>query len=133
MYTSGALILSNDGEFIYYITHPKHETEKTYIAKLNGTVDEKSIDKLRNGVQIDNYMTKPAKVKMIIYDAQKNQTELEITIHEGKNRQVRKMIEAIGKKTIALERTKIGFIDIKDLKQGQWRYLKKEEVDKLMS
>ena len=133
MYTSGALILSNDGEFVFHITHPKHEIEKTYIAKVNGKIDEKMVEKLKSGVKIDNYITRPAKVKILKYDENKKQTEVEIKIHEGKNRQVRKMLESIGKKTICLERIQIGDLNIRDLKRGQWRYLKAGEVDKLLN
>ena len=132
MYTSGALLLSNDGEFIYHITHPKHETTKTYVATISGEIDEKQVETLRNGVKIEDYITRPAKVKVLVYDKKQKQTKIEIIIHEGKNRQVRKMLEAVGKKTIALERTQIDFLDVKGLKQGTWRYLKQEEVDKLM-
>ena len=132
MYTSGALLLSNDGEFVYHITHPKHETTKTYVAIISGEIDEKQVETLRNGVKIEDYITRPAKVKVLVYDKKQNQTKIEIIIHEGKNRQVRKMLEAVGKKTVALERTQIDFLDVKGLKQGTWRYLKQEEVDKLM-
>ena len=132
MYTSGALILSNDGDFIYKITHPKHEIEKTYVAKVSGKVDESSQEKLKRGVEIENYITRPAKLKILNYDKQKDQSQIEIIIHEGKNRQVRKMLESIGKKTLCLERTKIDFLDINDIKVGKWRYLKHEEVDKLI-
>ena len=130
MYTSGALILTNDGDFIYRVTHPKHEIEKTYNATVRGIVTQNDVEKLRNGVQIEDYITKPAKVKILKIDNEKKVSRLEITIHEGKNRQVRKMCEAIGKKVFALHRAKIGNIDVKDLKIGQWRYLKKEEIDK---
>lgn len=131
MYTSGALILSNDGDFIYHITHPKHEIDKTYVAKVRGRLTEDELDKLRRGVRIEDYITRPAKVTLLSYDAERERTEIEITIHEGKNRQVRKMIEAIGRETIQLHRSKIGFLQVKDLKPGTWRYLKPEEVDKL--
>jgi len=132
MYTSGALILSNDGDFVYRITHPKHEIEKTYIAKVDGIVEENQLEKLRQGVKIEDYITRPAKVKILNYDKNKNQTEVEIIIHEGKNRQVRKMLEAIGKETITLQRSKIGDLNIKNVKVGTWRFLKQEEVDKLI-
>ena len=132
MYTSGALILSNDGDFIYKVTHPKHEIEKTYIATVNGHVKESDIEQLKNGVKIENYITSPAKVKILKYDEKNNHTKIEIIIHEGKNRQVRKMLEAIGKKTLELERSHIGKISIKDLKNGSWRFLNQEEVDKLI-
>lgn len=133
MYTSGALILTNDGDFIFHVTHPKHEVEKTYTVTLRGKVTNEDVESLRQGVIIDEeYKTKPAKVRIMKIDEEKNLSRLEIVIHEGKNRQVRKMCEAIGKKVIALHRSKIGNIDVKDLKIGQWRYLTKKEVDMLM-
>ena len=133
MYTSGALILTNDGDFIFHVTHPKHEVEKTYTVTLRGKVTNEDVENLRQGVIIDEeYKTKPAKVRIMKIDEEKNLSRLEIVIHEGKNRQVRKMCEAIGKKIIALHRSKIGNIDVKDLKIGQWRYLTKKEVDMLM-
>ena len=133
MYTSGALILTNDGDFIYHVTHPKHEINKTYTVTLRGKVIKEDVDNLSNGVIIDdNYKTKPAKVKILKIDEEKNISRLEITIHEGKNRQVRKMCEAINKKVIALHRSKIGDIDVKNLKIGEWRYLKDSEVKSFM-
>lgn len=84
MYTSGALILTNDGEFVYKVTHPKHEIEKTYTVTIKGIVQKDEVDKLRKGVQIDDYITKPAKVKILKTDLEKNISRLEITIHEGK-------------------------------------------------
>ncbi len=133
MYTSGALILTNDGDFIFHVTHPKHEVEKTYTVTIRGKVTNEDVENLRQGVIIDEeYKTKPAKVRIMKIDEEKNLSRLEIVIHEGKNRQVRKMCEAIGKKVIALHRSKIGNIDVKDLKIGQWRYLTKKEVEILM-
>lgn len=133
MYTSGALILTNNGDFIFHVTHPKHEVEKTYTVTLRGKVTNEDVESLRQGVIIDEeYKTKPAKVRIMKIDEEKNLSRLEIVIHEGKNRQVRKMCEAIGKKVVALHRSKIGNIDVKDLKIGQWRYLTKKEVDMLM-
>lgn len=128
MYTSGALILTNDGDFIYRVTHPKHEIEKTYNATVKGIITEDDVDKLRKGVEIDEYITKPAQVKILKIDKEKNISRIQITIHEGKNRQVRKMCEAVGKKVLALHRAKIGSIDVKDLKLGEWRYLNKKEI-----
>lgn len=133
MYTSGALILTNDGNFIYHVTHPKHEVEKTYTVTLKGIVTQNEVEVLKKGVVIDEkYVTKPAKVRILKIDEEKNSSRLEISIHEGKNRQIRKMCEAIEKKVLALHRSKIGQINVKDLKIGQWRYLTKEEVEKLM-
>ena len=115
MYTSGALILTNDGNFVYKVTHPKHEIEKTYTVTIKGIVTYEEVSKLKNGVEIEDYTTKPAKVKILKTDDEKNQSRLEITIHEGKNRQVRKMCEAIGHKVLALHRSKIAGIGVKDI------------------
>lgn len=133
MYTSGALILTDDGDFIYKVTHPKHEINKTYTVTLVGQVSNEDIEKLRQGVEIDGgYITKPARARIMKIDEQKNISRVEITIHEGKNRQVRKMCEAIGKKVIALHRAKIGNLGVKDLKLGTWRYMTKKEVEQIL-
>lgn len=129
MYTSGALILTDDGDFVYKVTHPKFEIEKTYTVTLKGKVSNDEIEKLRSGVKIDDYITKEAKVRTLKYDEVKNITRLEIIIHEGKNREVRRMCEAIGKKVLALHRTKIGKLDVKVLELGKWRYLNKNEIE----
>ena len=133
MYTSGALILTNDGDFIYKLTHPKHEVTKTYTVTVKGKVTDEEIEILRNGVKIeDEFITSPAKVKRIKEDIENNKTRLEIIIHEGRNRQVRKMCEKIGKHVLALHRSKIGNIDLKNLKIGNWRYLTEKEVESLI-
>lgn len=132
MYTSGAILLTNDGDFVYKITHPKHEINKTYTVTIKGIIKNEEVEKLRNGVDIGDYVTKVAKVKILKTDIEKDISRLEIVIHEGKNRQIRRMCEAIGKKVIALHRTKIGNIGVKDLEIGKWRYLKKEEIQSLM-
>ena len=126
MYTSGAIILSNDGEFIYKITHPKYEVEKTYNVTLKGQITDEE------GVDIGDYITKPAKTKILKIDESKNISRFQIIIHEGKNREVRKMCEAIGRKVLALHRTKIGNISVKDLRLGTWRYLKPNEIKSLL-
>ena len=131
MYTSGALILTNDGDFIYKITHPKNEIEKTYNATVRGIVSEEDIEKLKKGVKIEDYISGKAKVKILKIDKDQNQSRIEITIHEGKNREVRKMCEAIGKNVIALHRSKIEFLTVKNLKIGQWRFLTDNEVKML--
>lgn len=133
MYTSGALILTNDGEFVNKLTHPSGEIEKTYNVTVKGKVTKEDAQKLKQGVEIDNgYITKPAKVKILKIDDEKNISRIQITIHEGKNRQIRKMCEAIGKKVLALHRSSIGNIDVKDLKLGEWRYLNKNEIKELL-
>lgn len=134
MYTSGALILTDDGDFVYKITHPKHEINKTYTVTVIGIVTPEDVQKLRDGVIIDeDYKTKPAIVKILKTDEEKNQSRLSITIHEGKNRQVRKMCMAVGRKVLALHRSKIGDVGVKDIELGKWRYLRSDEVKKLLS
>ena len=131
MYTSGALILTNDGDFVNKLTHPSHEIDKTYNVTLKGIVTKEDIESLQNGVEIDDgYVTKPARTKILKIDEEKKISRVQITIHEGKNRQVRKMCEAIGKRVLALHRSKIGNLDVKDLKLGEWRYLSKREIEK---
>ena len=133
MYTSGALILTDDGDFVYKVTHPKHEITKTYTVTVRGIILEDDVQKLRDGVEIEGgYITKPAKARIIKIDREKNQSRMEIEIHEGKNRQVRKMCEAIGRKVLSLHRAKIGNIGVKDLKIGTWRYLKSNEVKDIL-
>ena len=126
MYTSGALILTNDGDFVYKVTHPKHEIEKTYTVTIKGIVKNEEVEMLRNGVKIENYITKPAKVKILKTDEEKNQSRLEITIHEGKNRQVRKMCESIGHKVLALHRSKIAGIGVKDIELRKMEIFKRK-------
>jgi len=132
MYTSGALILTNDGSFVYKVTHPKHEIEKTYTVTLKGIIQNSEVERLRQGVKIDDYTTKPARVKILKTDVEKQISRLEITIHEGKNRQVRKMCEAIDKKVLALHRSKIGTIGVKDIELGKWRYLTDKEIKEIL-
>lgn len=132
MYTSGALILTDDGDFVYKITHPKHEVTKTYTVTLKGIVTKEDVQKLENGVDIGDFVTGKARVKILKTDNEQNKSRLEITIHEGKNREIRRMCEAIDKKVLALHRSKIGNIGVKDLKIGTWRYLSPSEVDELL-
>ena len=133
MYTSGALILTNDGNFVYQVTHPKHEIDKTYTVTVKGIVTDEEVGRLRKGVKIDDYVTKEAKVKILKIESEKNQSRLEITIHEGKNRQIRKMCEAINHNVLALHRSKIAGIGVKDLSLGKWRYLNEREVAKILN
>lgn len=137
MYTSGALILSNDGDFINKVTHPKNEVEKTYTVTVKGIVTDEDVERLKNGVEIqidssDTFKTGKAKVKTLKTDQEKQISRLQITIHEGKNREVRKMCEAIGKKVLALHRRKIGNLDVKNIEIGKWRYLNSKEVEELV-
>ena len=132
MYTSGALILTNDGDFVYQVTHPKHEIDKTYTVTIKGIVTKQDVELLKNGVKIGDYTTKPAKVKILKTILENNSSIRISIIHEGKNRQIRKMCEAVGYPVLALHRSKISGIDVKDLPLGKWRFLSKQEVERIL-
>lgn len=125
--TEGLLLLTNDGELTNKLTHPRHEIEKVYKVKCQGRINKNELVLLENGIVIDkSYLTKKAN----IYNVEFSDTNTLVTIgiKEGKNRQLRKMFEAIGHEVIALKRYKIGFLDIKNLKRGQYRFLSKDEI-----
>ena len=124
--TSGLLILTNDGDFTYRYTHPSHEVKKVYTAKVSGILLREEIHAFENGLEIENYITSPAKLKVVGSDG-KNST-IEVTIHEGKNRQVRKMCEKIGHVVLSLKRISIGGISLGDLPEGKWRKLTENEL-----
>ena len=132
MYTSGALLLSNDGEFVNKITHPSHEIEKTYNVTVRGKVTKEDMEKLESGVDIGDYITKLAKTKILKVDENKNISRFQIIIHEGKNRQIRRMCKAINKPVLALHRAAIGNISVKNLKLGQYRFLTNKEIEDLV-
>jgi len=127
--TEGLIILTNDGDFSYLMTHPKHEIPKRYRAYVKGFVTDEEADILQKGVVIDGYATAPAKVGFLNRD--KTSTLLDIEIHEGRNRQVRKMCDAVGHPVIRLKRISIGFLGLGGLKKGQWRHLTQDEIKKL--
>lgn len=129
--TTGALLLTNDGELANLLMHPKNNIEKLYIAKVNGFVDKESLIKLAKGVYIDNFKTSKAKVRLKKYDKKTNTSIVEIIIHEGKNHQVKKMFEAVGYEVLKLKRERIFFLTIDSLKSGEYRYLSLKEVKKL--
>ncbi len=132
MFTSGLLLFSNDGEFVNKVTHPKHETTKTYIVKTRGVPKESDLEKLRRGVKIETYITSPAKVELLMKDNTNNIARIWIQIHEGRNRQVRKMCEAIGLSVIALKREGVGNLNCEGVERGKWRYLTDQEVEDIM-
>ena len=100
--TSGLLLLTNDGDLTYKLTHPKHEVDKTYVARVKGKLTPDEIKMFKSGLKIEDYVTAPAKLKVIRYDEKTNVSLLEIKIHEGKNRQVRKMCKAINHPVLRL-------------------------------
>lgn len=127
--TSGMLLLTNDGELAYKLTHPKHKIYKTYRARVNGVVSSEKVGMLKRGVDIGGFITSKANVK-IIKQAERS-TIIEIQIYEGKNRQIRKMCAAVGNKVIDLERIAIGDLELRHLKVGHYRKLTREEIDYL--
>ena len=129
--TTGLLLLTNDGELANLIMHPKNEIEKVYIAQVEGIVSYKDIKTLANGVIIDGVKTKKAKAKLLKYDKEKKTTIIELTIHEGKNHQVKKMFEALGYPVIKLKRERVAFFDLTGLKPGEYRSLTFKEVKRL--
>lgn len=127
--TSGLIILTNDGDFANKLMHPKYNIDKTYVVELKGNIKDIEIKKLQRGIIIDSQKTHPAKVELLW--TKKDTCELKITIHEGRNRQIRKMCEAIDHKVIRLKRISLGNITLGKLKEGQWRYLSNQEVNYL--
>lgn len=125
--TEGLLLLTNDGDFANSVTHPKYKKDKTYIVTIRGGISVASINKLRNGVFIDGYKTQPAQLEML--NAEAGKTTFKITIHEGKNRQVRKMFSAVGGKVVYLQRIKIGNVELGNLPLGRWRHLTSHEIN----
>ena len=129
--TSGLMILTNDGELFNRVIHPKAEVFKEYYAKVLGEIKESAADKLRAGVELEDGMTLPAYVKVL--KREKGKSELLISIREGRNRQVRRMLDAVKHPVIILRREKIGKLTLGDLKTGEYRELTKAEVDYLYS
>lgn len=129
--TSGLLILTNDGDLTYRLTHPKHEVVKTYLARLKFVPDKIKIKQFESGLKIDEYVTAPAQFKVI--KKEEKQSICEIKIHEGKNRQVRKMCKAIGHPVLSLRRIAIGDIKLENLKVGKYRNLTQKEINYLKS
>jgi 23S rRNA pseudouridine2605 synthase len=129
--TEGLLILTNDGDLAYRLTHPSNEIPKTYMAKIEGTLTEKDLNPIRSGVELDGVLTK--KCKAHIVETNKAYTKVHITITEGKNRQVRRMFEAIGKNVELLRRVSIGQLKLSGLNRGEIRALREDEIFYLKS
>ena len=131
--TTGCLLLTNDGELTNKLTHPSNNIDKVYVAKIKGIITGIDINKLKNGVKIDNYKTSKCRVKLKSYDKKTQTSLVELTIHEGHNHQVKKMFEAVGYDVVKLTRTRFAFLDVKNLKSGEYRMLLPHEVKKLYS
>ncbi len=129
--SEGLILVTNDGEAANRLMHPRYGTSKTYRVLCSGIVTQDELHKLAGGVMLEDGRTAPARVKLV-RETEKGNSELLMTIHEGKNRQVRRMLAAVGHDTLRLVRVSIGNLTLAGLKPGQWRFLSKEEVDDLM-
>ncbi len=127
--TSGLLLLTNDGDLAYKLTHPSREADKVYQAKIKGILNDNEIQAFKAGIRIDDYTTSPAKIKVL--ERTVTDSVVEVTIHEGKNRQVRRMFEAVGHAVLKLRRISIGPVKLGSLEEGKWRNLTAEEVKSL--
>jgi len=131
--TTGVIILTNDGELTNRLLHPKNNIEKVYLAKIKGIITGEDIYKLKNGVIVNNIKTKSSRVKLKSYNKKTNTSLVELTIHEGRNHQVKNMFKVLGYDVIKLTRLKFAFLDCKDLKSGEYRTLSIKEVKRLYS
>ncbi len=129
--TTGVLLLTNDGELTNILNHPSSEVTKVYLAKIEGIAEPFKVKKLEQGVVIDGKKTSKARVRIKKIDKKNNASYIELTIHEGRNHQVKKMFEAIGYNVIKLKREKYAFLDVKSLKSGEYRKLTTKEVKSL--
>ena len=129
--TTGVLLLTNDGDFANILMHPASEVEKVYMAKLKGIIKGEHINTLKDGIKLDDQAVKPSRVKLKKVDPKSNTCMVQITIHEGKNHQVKRMFEAVGFEVLKLKREKEAFFDLKDLQSGEFRKLTPKEVAKV--
>lgn len=129
--TTGLIILTNDGELFNRLVHPKSEIYKKYYVKVFGKIKKEEVDELKRGVLLEDGKTLPAKVSVV--DFKNNKTEMYISIREGRNRQIRRMIEKFGYKVLSLSREKIGELYLGELKEGEYRELTKQEIEYLYS
>lgn len=129
--TTGVLLLTNDGEFANIMMHPNNKIDKVYIAKIRGIIKGDSINKLKNGVVIDGKKTEKCRVKLRKTDLKTNSSIVEITIHEGRNHQVKKMFQAVGFEVLKLKRERVGIFTLQGLTSGDYRRLSPKEVSKI--
>ena len=128
--SEGLLLLTNDGDMMNRVLHPSFEIKKAYLVRVSNQVTDEEIMQLRKGVMIDGRLTSPAEVRLIRSAA--FSTDLLVTIHEGRNRQVRKMVEAVGHQVVHLKRVQFGPVLLGDLPSGMWRRLTDDEIKKLI-
>ncbi len=130
--TEGLLLMTNDGDLTQKLLHPKFKITKTYVVTIKDIMDNDSLGRLRRGVNLEDGMTAPAEVKIVSYDRDTNHSKVEITIHEGRNRQVRRMFQAVGYDVAALKRIRFAGLTLQGLKRGKYRTLEQEELDQLI-
>lgn len=130
--SEGLILVTNDGELANRLMHPRYGTGKTYRVLCTGVLTQEERNALIHGVELEDGMTSPAKLR-IVRERSDGNTELLITIHEGKNRQVRRMLDAVGHATLRLTRISIGTLGMDGLKPGQWRFLSAEEIEELLT
>jgi 23S rRNA pseudouridine2605 synthase len=127
--SEGLLLLTNDGEFTHALLHPSKKIPKTYLVKVKGVPSEEQIHKLRTGIKLEDGLTAPAKIEKL--RKTENNAWVEMTIHEGRKRQIRRMFDAVGHSVLKLKRVRINGIELRDLKPGEYRYLTPAEVMKI--
>lgn len=131
--TEGLLMLTNDGDFMFKITHPRHRIPKTYRAEVRGLIAQDTVDRLARGILLEDGPTAPARARLIAANAARQTSVVELTITEGRKRQVRRMFKAVGHPVVRLVRTRIGNVALGKLKPGEWRFLTHEEVEELLA
>lgn len=131
--TTGLIILTNDGKLANILMHPRNNVDKTYLAKIEKCLTMEELFKLKKGINIDGVICKPSRVKIRKHDPEKNVDLVEVTIHEGRNHIIKRLFKEINHDVIKLKRTKYAFLELGNLNSGEYRYLSKEEVDKLYS
>jgi len=130
--TTGALLLTNDGDFSNALTHPRYHLKKLYEVKCDGILSNQDVKALENGIDLDGVMTIPTQVVIVKKDLTRKETDFTITLVEGKNRQIKRMVESLGLSVIKLHRARFGFIEVKDLREGEYRVLKESELTQLI-
>ncbi len=131
--TSGILLLTNDGDFAQRLTHPKHEVDKVYVAKVKGIATKTMLSPLTKGIKIEGKRTSPARYQILSVDPKTNHSIVELTIHEGRNHQVKNMLQAVGLPVQKLKREKYGDLTLQGLRPGDYRELNKKEVSSLLN
>lgn len=130
--SSGLLLLTNDGDLYNRIIHPRENINKKYIAEVAGEFDFEDVEKFENGIDIGDYITAEAKARILSYNPRYKTTKIEVIIHEGKNRQIRRMCEELGHEVLTLKRTAVGKLRLGTLKKGEYRELNEEEKNYLL-